>query len=46
MDSLTDKKEISIGSNPKEKDSDKDGVPDGLEIIWNLNPLISDSTQT
>jgi hypothetical protein len=32
-DSLPDSKEISLGSDPKDPDSDKNGVPDGVEYI-------------
>lgn len=38
-DGLTNKQEMSFGTNAKEKDTDFDGMIDGWEIKWKLNPL-------
>ncbi len=38
-DGLTNKQEMGYGTNAKEKDTDYDGMIDGWEIKWKLNPL-------
>ncbi len=38
-DGLYDWEEFVIGSNPVDYDTDGGGVPDGYEVMWDLNPL-------
>lgn len=38
-DGLSTLKEMEIGTNPKEFDTDSDGMPDGWEVKNKLNPL-------
>lgn len=43
-DGLSDAQEVSVGSNPNDRDTDKDGVEDGLEVnTYQSNPLLKDS---
>lgn len=43
-DGLDDVREKQIGTDPRNKDSDEDGLSDGDEvIIWKTNPLNSDT---
>lgn len=45
-DKLTTKKEIELGTNPQEKDSDKDGLTDFEEIyVYILDPLKEDTDE-
>jgi hypothetical protein len=41
---LTDLQEYQEGTNPTLKDTDGDGMPDGWEIKYSLNPLVNDAT--
>lgn len=44
-DDLADNLEINTYlTNPNLADTDSDGMPDGWEVLYNLNPLIDDST--
>lgn len=38
-DGLTNLQELQYGTNATEKDSDFDGMPDGFEVKFKLNPL-------
>jgi hypothetical protein len=38
-DGLTNKEEKALGTDPKNQDTDGDGVLDGRELIDNTNPL-------
>jgi len=43
-DGLTDRKEITLGTNPNDPDTDNDGLSDGLEVKdTNTNPKDADS---
>ena len=46
-DGLTDAYERLVSkTDPLNPDTDGDGIPDGWEIVWKLNPLVNDSGQT
>lgn len=36
--------ELSVGTNPLDPDTDKDGCPDGWEVFYGLNPLDNGSS--
>lgn len=38
-DGATNLQEQDNGTDPYNRDSDDDGMPDGIEILWRLNPL-------
>lgn len=38
-DGLSDDKEKAIGTNPNNKDTDQDDIPDGQEVLMHFNPL-------
>ena len=42
-DGLADEKEKAIGTNPNNKDTDQDDIPDGQEVLSHFNPLDSQS---
>ncbi len=42
-DGLTDAEELAIGTDSTLVDSDNDGLPDGYEVLYELNPLFDDS---
>lgn len=42
-DGLADEKEKAIGTNPNNKDTDQDDIPDGQEVLLHFNPLDSQS---
>ncbi len=41
-DGLLDIEEYLIGSSPVNCDTDNNGVPDGFEVMWGLNPIATD----
>jgi hypothetical protein len=41
-DGLNDCEEKVLGTDPKIVDSDRDRIPDGVEFLWDTNPLSSD----
>ncbi len=44
LDDLDDYNEIHVHkTNPNESDTDSDGLSDGLEIKYNMNPLVQDT---
>jgi uncharacterized repeat protein (TIGR01451 family) len=43
-DQLTDLAEYQEGTNPTVKDTDSDGMPDGWEVLYNLDPLTNDAS--
>ncbi|MEX0569026.1 MAG: hypothetical protein Q6363_007720, partial [Candidatus Njordarchaeota archaeon] len=43
-DGLTNLDEYSCGTDPKDVDSDDDGMPDGWEVQYGLDPLVDDSS--
>ena len=42
-DGLADEKEKAIGTNPHNKDTDQDDMPDGQEVLLHFDPLDSQS---
>jgi len=40
-DLLTAHEEFLTGTNPNDSDSDGDGLPDGYELVYGLNPIFS-----
>lgn len=42
-DGLADEKEKAIGTNPNNKDTDQDDMPDGQEVLMHFNPLDAQS---
>src|SRR5262249_52744508 len=40
----SDGQEVRRGFNPLSNDTDRDGIPDGLELTLGLNPLVADAT--
>ncbi len=42
-DGLSNLREIQLGTNPRDADTDNDGIPDGWEERYDLNPLVNDS---
>ena len=42
---FTNTMEYLAGTNPRNSDSDGDGLPDGWEFYWGLNPLAADSNE-
>lgn len=42
-DSLNECEELTIGTDPFDFDTDGDGVPDSLEVLYQLNPLYDDN---
>ena len=42
---FTNTMEYLAGTNPRNSDSDGDGLPDGWEFHWGLNPLAADSNE-
>jgi len=42
-DGLHDEEEQAIGTGPDNPDTDHDGMPDGWEVKYGLNPLINDA---
>lgn len=42
--SLDNLGEYILGTDPKDDDTDDDGMPDGWEVCHNLNPLIAENT--
>ncbi|MCL4298833.1 MAG: tandem-95 repeat protein [Anaerolineae bacterium] len=43
-DNLTNQAEYQAGTDPRDSDSDNDGMPDGWEITYGLNPLLGDAS--
>jgi hypothetical protein len=43
-DGLADEDEQSRGTDPTQADSDHDGMADGWEVLYALNPLVRDET--
>lgn len=44
MDGLTNQREAELGTNPRDPDTDKDGIIDGQEVlVHNTNPLLPDT---
>jgi hypothetical protein len=41
-DGLNDCEERALGSDPRVVDTDRDRIPDGLEVYWGTNPLLID----
>jgi len=44
-DGLSDEDEETWGTHPNESDTDDDGMPDGWEVSYNLQPLSDDADQ-
>ena len=42
---FTNTMEYLAGTDPRNSDSDGDGLPDGWEFYWGLNPLAADSNE-
>tara|TARA_B110000438_G_scaffold172521_1_gene164915 strand:- start:8378 stop:12466 length:4089 start_codon:yes stop_codon:yes gene_type:complete len=42
---FTNAEEYLAGTNPNNPDSDGDGIEDGWEFFWGLNPLVDDSEE-
>lgn len=42
-DLLSDCEEAIVGSDPQNPDTDFDGIPDGIEFRYGLNPVVNDS---
>jgi hypothetical protein len=43
-DGLSNKAECAAGTNPRNPDTDGDGLLDGWEVSFGLNPLVADAT--
>jgi hypothetical protein len=43
-DGLTNEEEITRGTNPFNSDTDADGMPDGWEVKYNLDPLVNNAS--
>jgi len=43
-DSLNECEESILGTDPYDFDTDGDGIPDSLELVYQYNPLVNDST--
>ncbi|MCE7736336.1 MAG: hypothetical protein GPJ54_15755 [Candidatus Heimdallarchaeota archaeon] len=44
QDNLTYFEEYHLGTDPQNNDTDKDGMDDGWEVLYKLNPLMDDSS--
>ncbi len=44
-DGLSNMAEYDAETDPLDSDTDDDGVTDGLELVYGLNPLVSDSDE-
>jgi hypothetical protein len=42
-DGLSDRTEVTLGTNPQDPDSDDDGLADGFEVTYGINPLVADT---
>ena len=43
-DDLFDLDELDHGTSFQKFDTDKDGFPDGYEVLWGMDPLVTDTT--